>query len=127
MEEDQKNSQDASERFTKELVIKNEQNIFIGKSIINILAYALITWWLNSIRVHSSISFVWILIGLQFLLYCLIFARCYTFANMRWLKAFGVIVLVGAVLGRINDWEFVAIPLSVIVTLLFSSKTSKHN
>ena len=70
---------------------------------------------------------VWVLIIIQFALYFSIFIAGYQRS-----KVFGlnknialVLFILLAVLGRVNDWELIIIPLLVVIMLVFSTKNKK--
>lgn len=87
--------------------------------------YTGITFWLNAIRATAPLWFVWVLIIVQFALYFSIFISSYRRAIVCGLnKNISLIIFTAlAVLGRVNDWEILVIPLAIIVILIFSMKT----
>jgi hypothetical protein len=110
--------------FVRKEILSLERNVFFGKTVANIIAYVLITLWLNSIRATAALWFVWVLIVIQLLLYFLIFSRSYQRAKVCGFKTFAFpLFLILCVLGRVNDWEILVIPAMVIMMLIFSSKT----
>ena len=109
--------------FLKNEVLKMENRLFWDKILGSSVGYLLITLWLNSIRATASLWFVWILIIIQFALYFSIFISGYQRS-----KVFGlnknlalILFIILAVLGRVNDWELVVIPLLIVVMLSFSA------
>ena len=109
--------------FLKNEVLKMENRLFWDKILGSSVGYLLITLWLNSIRATASLWFVWILIIIQFALYFSIFSSGYQRS-----KVFGlnknlalILFIILAVLGRVNDWELVVIPLLIVVMLSFSA------
>ena len=111
--------------FIKGEVLKLERNWFIIRIIAIAIGYSAITFWLNAIRATAPLWFVWILIIVQFALYFLIFIASYKRAIVCSLdKNLGIIIFtVLAILGRVNDWELVIIPLTVVVMIVLSKKT----
>ena len=113
--------------FLEGEVLKIENRLFLGKLLGSVIGYALITLWLNSIRATASLWIVWALIIVQFSLYSPIFIT-----SCQRSRVFGlnnnlalVISIALAVLGRVNDWELVVIPLLVIVMLIFSVRNRR--
>jgi hypothetical protein len=108
--------------FVKKEVLKLERNSFVVRILVIVALYTGITFWLNSIRATAAIWFVWVLIIVQLLLYFGIFVSCYSRASVIGLnKNLGfVLFLILAVLGRMNDWELVVIPLMVIIMIILS-------
>ena len=108
-------------------MLKIENRMFWGKLIGSSIGYLLITLWLNSIRATASLWFVWVLIIIQFALYFSIFISGYQRS-----KVFGlnknlalVLFIILAVLGKVNDWEMIVIPLLIVVMLAFSARNKK--
>jgi len=113
--------------FLKNEVLKMENRLFWGKLLGSSIGYLLITLWLNSIRATASLWFVWVLIIIQFALYFSIFI-----VGLERSKVFGlsnavalVVFTVLAVLGRVNDWEVIVVPLLVVVMLILSAMNKK--
>jgi len=113
--------------FLKNEVLTMENRLFWVKIIGSSVGYLLITLWLNNIRGTASLWFVWVLIIIQFALYFSIFISGYQRS-----KIFGlnknlalVIFIILTVLGRINNWELVVIPLLVIVMLILSASNKR--
>jgi len=111
--------------FLKNEVLKIERTSFIFRILASALGYAGITFWLNSIRTTAPLWFVWVLIIIQFALYFLIFIVGYQRATVCGLnKNLGLIIFTAlAVLGRVEDWESLIIPLTVVIMLIVSTKT----
>lgn len=111
--------------FLKGEVLKMERNSFFVRVIAATLAYAGISYWLNAIRTDAQLWFVWLLIIAQFTLYVSIFISAYRRAIVcGFSKNLGSIVFVAlALLARVNDWELVIIPLTVIVMITVSART----
>ena len=109
-------------KFLKNEVLKIENRLFIGKLLGSAIGYTLVTLWLNSIRATTSLWFVWVLIIILFALYFLIFITSYrrskVFGLNKNLAFFTSVIL--AVLGRVNDWEIIVIPATVVVMVVFS-------
>jgi len=110
--------------FLKDEVLKVEHRLFFARILGSAIGYALMSLWLNSIRATASLWFVWIIIIIQFALYIWIFANGYQRAKVLGLnKDFALLLfIILAVLGRINDWELLAIPLLVVVMVIFSAR-----
>ena len=112
--------------FIKNQLLKIENRLFIGRILSYSIGYLFITLWLNHIRTTSSLWFVWVLIIVQFALYFSIFITGYKRSKVLGVSeslSLGVFVVL-AILGRVNDWELIVIPLTLIGTILFSLK---HN
>jgi hypothetical protein len=112
----------AEDFITKEKM-KIENRLFWAKIIGSSLGYLVITLFLNSIRATAPIALVWILILIQFILYFSIFISGYQRSKTLGLNknvAF-IIAIVFVVLGRINDWEVLVIPVFVIGMLIWSA------
>jgi hypothetical protein len=110
--------------FIKNEVLKIENRIFFARILGSAIGYALITMWLNSIRTTASLWFVWILIIIQFSLYFWIFVNSYRRSkvlglnkNLAW-----IVFSILAVLGRVNNWELLVIPLLIVVMIIFSAR-----
>ena len=101
-----------------------ERNLFFVRIIVAALAYTGISYWLNAIRADAELWFVWLLIIVQFTLYFSIFILSYWRAMLFGLnKNLNLIIFVAlAILGRINNWELVVIPLTVIGMLIISAR-----
>lgn len=127
-------SENKAHEFIKGEVLKIERNSFFVRIIVAALAYTGISYWLNAIRADASLWFVWVLIIIQFALYFSIFIMSYRRTIVSGLnKNLSFIIFVAlAVLGRVNDWELVVIPLTIIVMLIISARAknvsdnSKH-
>ena len=113
--------------FIKNEVLKIERNSFIFRIIATAIGYTGITFWLNAIRTTASLWFIWILIIIQFTLYFAIFIISYQRAVVCGInKGLGIIIFASlAILGRVNDWELIIIPLTVVVMLVVSSSAKK--
>jgi len=116
-----------AENFLTNEMLKIENRMFWSKLLSSVIGYILITLWLNSIRATTSLWFVWVLIIIQFALYFSIFITGYQRSKVLGLNKTlaHVIFVVLAVLGRVNDWEIIVIPLLVIVMLIFSVRNKK--
>lgn len=113
--------------FLDDEMLKIENRLFWGRLLGFSIGYLVMTLWLNSIRATAPLWFVWVLIAIQLLLYFSIFVT-----SLQRSKVFGfnknlafVIFSILAVLGRVNDWELLIIPLLVIVMLIFSARNKK--
>ena len=113
--------------FLKNEVLKMENRMFWGSIIGSSIGYLVITLWLNSIRATASLWFVWVLIIIQFALYFSIFISGYNRSKVLGLNKNIALVLfiILTVLGRVNDWEVIVIPLLVVVMLAFSARNKK--
>lgn len=109
--------------FIKNEVLSIERKSFIFRMIAAAVGYTGITFWLNAIRATASLWFIWVLIIIQFTLYIFIFIASYRRAVVCGLnKALGIIIFIAlAILGRVNDWELIIIPLTIVVMLLVSA------
>lgn len=117
-------NENKAHEFIKGEVLKMERNSFFVRIITSALGYAGITYWLNAIRADAALWFVWVLIIVQFALYFSIFIVGYRRAIASGFnKNISFIIFVAlAVLGRVNDWELVIIPLTVITMLIVSAR-----
>lgn len=113
--------------FIKNEVLKVENRLFFARILGSAIGYALITIWLNSIRTNASLWFVWILIIIQFALYFWIFINGYQRSRVLGLNKNLALILfiIFTVLGRVNDWELLIIPLLVVVMLIFSVRNKR--
>ena len=113
-----------SKNFIKGEILKLERNSFAIGIIINVVAYSLITLWLNSIRTTAALWFVWVLIIIQIILYVLIFVKSYNRSRVFGLKAAPGVTLFTILfwLGRVNDLELLIIPLLVVIMLILSAR-----
>ena len=113
--------------FIKNETLKLERRLFSGKLIFIILGYVIMTFWLNAIRTTWPIWLVWVMIIVQFILYFSIFISSYNRASTIGLnKTLGFIIFVALiVLGRVNNWELIIIPLLFIIMIIFSNKNTK--
>ena len=117
-------NENKAHEFIKGEIIKMERNSFFVRIIAATIAYAGITYWLNAIRADAQLWFVWLLIIVQFALYFSIFIASYRRAIVfGFNKNISFIIFVAlAVLGRVDDWELVVIPLTVIGMLIISAR-----
>lgn len=113
--------------FIKGQILGLENRLFWSTILLSSIGYLIITLWLNSIRATAPIGFVWILIIIQFTLYFSIFV-----ASIQRSIVFGlnnsisfILFTILAILGRVNDWELVIIPLLVVIMLILSVKNKK--
>ncbi len=118
------NKSNKSNEFIKGEVLKLERNSFAVSIIVTAIGYTGITFWLNAIRANASLWFVWVLIIVQFTLYFSIFISSYRRAIVCDLnKNISLIIFTAlTILGRVNDWEILVIPLTIIVMLILSMK-----
>lgn len=115
---------DYASNYFKKLVLKQERNTFLFKLIVYVILYVIFTFWLNSIRTTAAIWFVWVLIIIQFTFYFSIFIVSFRYSKIYGLNSnFGsILFIILAVLGRINDWELLIIPLLLIVMTVCAFK-----
>lgn len=110
-----------------DLILENERNVFAYKLIFRSISYLLISILLNSIRQSTSLWILWSLIIIQFSLYFLIFILCYNRVKICGLNkniSF-YLFLALAIIGRIENFEVVLIPLMVVIMLIVSSLNKK--
>ena len=103
--------------------LKIERKLFAGRLLGSAVGYLLITLLLNSIRATASLWVVWPLIIIQFTLYFAIFITSYSRSKALSINAvLSLIVFTAlAVLGRVNDWELVVLPVTVVAMLILSA------
>lgn len=113
--------------FVQNRMLKIENKLFWGHLLARSIGYLLITLLLNSIRTSIPSWFLWILIIIQFVLYFSIF-----FVSFQRALVFGInknlaliIFIIFAILGRVNDWEILILPVLVVVMLVLSTKNKK--
>ena len=112
-----------TKKFLKTEILARERNVFFTSIILISLGYVGITFWLNTIRATAPITFVWVLIIIQFTLYILIFSTSYMRFKGCGYKRFGIIpFLVLAILGRVDNWELLIIPVLIITMVVISGK-----
>lgn len=99
-------------------ILRGEKNLFIFRVIFTVIAYVGITFWLNAIRQTAAIWFVWLPIGIQISLFLTIFVVCSL--RLRQCRKPTWWLLLPLLLSRINNWEIVAIPATIIMTLILS-------
>jgi hypothetical protein len=101
--------------------LKIERTSFFVNIFLIIGGYIGVTFWLNAIRAAASLWFVWVLIGIQFILYCSFFATSYGYSRKCGVGGIGVILFIFlAILGRVENWELVIIPLTILGMILLS-------
>jgi hypothetical protein len=112
----------AIEIITRE-ILRAEKNLFIFRLFLTLACYIGITVWLNAIRQTASTWLLWTLIALQLFIFLTIFVvsslrlrQCKTPSWWLWLPF---------ILSRINNWEVVAIPATILVMLILSER-NKH-
>ncbi len=109
--------------FIKNEWLRMKKTEFIVNMLFVLISYIGITLWLNAIRAVANLWFVWVLIIIQFVLYCLIFSTSYQRFKACGYKRFGIIpFIVLAILGRVENWEIVIIPLLVVSMLIISAR-----
>ncbi len=103
--------------------LRTEKTMFAILILSILIGYIGITIWLNAVRVTAPIWLAWALAIVQFILYCLIFSFSYLRSKVCGLKRFSFIIFsILLVLGRINDWELLVIPMLIITMLIVSAK-----
>lgn len=109
--------------FVKNEWLRMKKTEFVVNMLFVLMGYIGITFWLNSIRATANLWFVWVLIIIQFILYCLIFSTSYMRFKTCGHKRFGIIpFIILAILGRVENWELVIIPLLVVSMLIISAR-----
>ncbi|MDD5546886.1 MAG: hypothetical protein PHO67_07050 [Candidatus Omnitrophica bacterium] len=110
--------------FLKTKGLKIERRMFVVSILSILIGYIGVTLWLNAIRATAPLWFVWVLIIIQFTLYFSIFNVSYQRSKVCGYKRFSLIIfLVLGVLGRVNDWELLIIPLLIITMFIVSART----
>lgn len=113
--------------FVEKETVKIENRVFIGKLVTVALVYLFASILLSNFRDSAPIALVWILIGVQLLAYVGIFIMSYRRATEvgldGMLAAIALVFL--AIAGRSNDWEFVIIPLLLVVMIVLSARNKK--
>jgi uncharacterized membrane protein YhaH (DUF805 family) len=116
--------EDVGEAFIKKEILKSKNRSFIVAILTVTIVYFLLTVFLNSIRAHANIVLLWFLIIIQFIFYFSIFVFCYERMKDMGRKTpiLYLLVFVLAILGRVNDWEVLIIPLLVLVMIVLSCR-----
>jgi hypothetical protein len=116
-----------ADAFIRAETLKIENRMFWGRMLGSSLGYLVVTLFLNNIRSTASLWFVWPLIIIQFALYFWIFVSGYKRSKILGLNENIALVtfVILAVLGRVNDWEILVIPVLVTVMLIWSA-LGKH-
>lgn len=106
---------------------KANHRLFAGYIIGLVLVYVVMTLILNNIRATISLWILWPLVIIQFGIYCYIFGLSYLRATELGLKNTMLFILfvILALLGRVNDWEILVIPITVLGIIIFSAIKSK--
>ena len=111
--------------FVQKEWIKLRKTEFISKLLLTLVGYVGITLWLNNIRATAPLWLVWFLIIVQLLLYFSIFSSSYLRFKSIKNNNFGFpLFLVLAILGRVENWEILVIPLTTIYILIISAKNN---
>lgn len=97
--------------------------MFMFRLLLTVVSYAAITIWLNAIRQTVPVLLLWLLIGVQLFLFLTIFVV--SSLRMRQCRKPSWWLWIPLILSRINNWELVAIPATIIVTLILS-EMNKH-
>ena len=108
-------------------VLKVENRSFWFRILACSIGYFAMSLWLNSIRTTASLWLVWLLIIIQFILYFSIFITSYFRSKVFGLNNNIALILFTAlaVLGRVENWEIIIIPLLVVTMLVLSKKKKK--
>lgn len=112
----------AVEIITRE-VLRTEKNLFILRMFLTSVGYVGITFWLNAVRQTVAAWLLWTLIAVQWFLFLTIFVV--SFLRLRQCRIASWWLLIPLVLSRINDWEILTIPATIIVMLIISER-NKH-
>lgn len=104
-------------------VLRAEKNLFILRIFLIVIAYVGITFWLNAVRLTVATWLLWTLIAFQLFLFLTIFVV--SSLRLRQCRIASWWLLILLVLSRINDWEILAIPATIIVMLIISER-NKH-
>jgi len=118
------NQKEIADAFVKKEILKLERNLFVFRILSILIGYVGITLWLNAIRTRAPLWFVWMLVIIQFILYFSIFIVNYQRSKECGLnKYFGFILFVIlCLLGRVENWELLIIPLLIVIMLIFSAR-----
>ena len=114
----------ANELIKRE-VLRAEKNAFIFWFFLALVGYVGTTLWLNAIRQHAALWFVWVLIVLQLLFYFSIFVACLRRARQCGYQYAFWVFLVLAIASRVNNWELVLIPGMAVTMLILSERNQK--
>jgi len=108
-------------------VLKVENRSFWFRILACSIGYFAMSLWLNSIRTTASLWLVWLLIIIQFILYFSIFITSYFRSKVFGLNNNIALILFTtlAVLGRVENWEIIIIPLLVVTMLVLSGINKK--
>ena len=112
-----------AEYFIKKKILSQERILFLYNLLLPVIGYVCITFWLNSIRSIAPLWAVWMLIVPQFALYFYVFFASYRrsvvcgFNKNLALVLFAILL----VLGRVENWEIVVIPVLIIGMIIISS------
>jgi hypothetical protein len=111
--------------FIKNKALKFERSNFIVNLIFVVLGYVGVTFWLNLVRANASMWIVWILIIIQFLLYFKFFIICYKRYSDCGLSLGYPIFIILCILGRVNNYEVIIVPLVATFMIFISMKNKK--
>lgn len=108
-------------------VLKIENRSFWFLILACSIGYLVITLWLNSIRASAALWLLWLLIIIQLTLYLSIFITSYFRSKVFGLnhKIALIIFTAFAVLGRVENWELIIIPILVVTMLTLSARNRK--
>jgi len=115
----------AGNELIKREVLRAEKNAFIFRLFLVLAGYVGTTLWLNAIRQSAALWFVWVLIVPQLLFYLSIFVVCSMRAKQCGYRHAFWLILVPCIASRVNDWELVLIPATVVIMLVLSERNQK--
>lgn len=110
--------------LTEAEVLKVERRNFFVAILASFIGYTIITYLLNLIRATASLWLVWPLIFIQIILYISIFALSYRRLVLTGINNKIALLCAGCllILGRINDWEHIVLPVTLVVMLIISQR-----
>lgn len=108
-------------------VLKFKNRSFWFRILACSIGYFVMSLWLNSIRTTASLWLVWLLIIIQFTLYFSIFITSYFRSKVFGLNNNIALILFTAlaVLGRVENWELIILPLLIVTMLVLSARNKK--
>lgn len=101
-------------------VLRAEKNIFIFRMLLTVVTYVGVTFWLNAVRQTVATWLLWTLIAVQLFLFLTIFVV--GSLRLRQCRIASWWLWIPLVLSRINDWQILAIPATIIVILIISER-----
>jgi hypothetical protein len=109
----------------KREVLRAQKNIFIFSLFLVLAGYIGTTLLLNAIRQSAVLWFVWVLIVLQLFLYFSIFVACLIRAKQCGYRYAFWLFIILSIVGRVNNWELVLIPIMIVTMLVLSERNQK--